>query len=73
MGNFLFCPAGEHHVYRIESPMVAALGFLVAAVALVGTEMYGWEWGDGRLVSTLVGVVATGIAVLFVYRRYTTA
>jgi biopolymer transport protein ExbB/TolQ len=50
-------------------PVATVLGVLVAIVAVVGTRFLGWEWGSGRLVPTIVGVVAAGIAVVVVARR----
>ncbi|MFC4988378.1 MULTISPECIES: multidrug transporter [Saliphagus] len=55
--------------YRDRSPLVAAFGLAVAVVAIVGTQVLGWEWGSGQLVPTLVGVVVAGIAVVAVLRR----
>ncbi len=55
--------------YRNQSPLVAAVGFAVAVVAIVGTRVLGWEWGSGQLVPTLIGVVVAGIAAVTVFRR----
>ena len=55
--------------YRDQSPAVAGLGFLVALVAIVGTQFLGWEWGDGQLIPTMIGVVVAGIAVIIVARE----
>ncbi|OYR56685.1 multidrug transporter [Halorubrum halodurans] len=52
-----------------RSPVATVLGVLVAIVAVVGTRFLGWEWGSGRLVPTVVGVAAAGIAVVVVARR----
>ncbi|WP_222915939.1 multidrug transporter [Natrinema sp. SYSU A 869] len=55
---------------RTSSSLVTAIGVAVALVAIVGTQVLGWEWGSGRLVPTLIGVVAAGIAVVvFLSRR----
>ncbi|WP_312908425.1 multidrug transporter [Natronosalvus caseinilyticus] len=54
--------------FRDQSSIVSVLGLLVAIVAIVGTQVLGWEWGSGQLVPTIIGVVAT-IAVLVVVRR----
>jgi hypothetical protein len=35
----------------------------VAAIALVGTLFFGWEFGDGGTTSTLLGVAVAVIAV----------
>lgn len=55
--------------YRDQSSVVAGLGVLVALVAVIGTRFLGWEWGDGLLIPTLIGVGVTGIAVIVVGRR----
>lgn len=57
---------------ELKSQAASIFGFLIAVVAIVGTQILGWEWGDGRLVPTLIGVIAAGVAVLFVYRQYST-
>ncbi|GAB3667161.1 multidrug transporter [Halopiger thermotolerans] len=54
---------------RSGSPLVTAIGLAVAIVAIVGTQFLGWEWGDGRLVPTVIGVVAAAIAVAVVVSR----
>lgn len=54
---------------RDQSSLLTAIGLLVAIVAVVGTQVLGWEWGSGQLVPTIVGVVAAGIAVVVVARR----
>ncbi|WP_226483137.1 multidrug transporter [Natrinema amylolyticum] len=55
---------------RNSSPLITAIGVAVALVAIVGTQVLGWEWGSGRLVPTLIGIVAAGIAVaVFLSRR----
>ena len=48
--------------------MGAVIGLLIAIVAITGTQVLGWEWGDGRLLPTVIGVVVCGIAVVFVAR-----
>ena len=55
--------------YAHDSSLVTAFGLLVAIVAIVGTQVLGWEWGSGRLVPTIIGVVVAGIAVVIVVRR----
>lgn len=55
--------------YRNQSPIVVAVGVLVAAVAIVGTQFLGWEWGDGQLIPTVIGVAVAGIAVIVVATR----
>ena len=54
---------------RSSSTTVTVIGVLVAVVAIVGTQVLGWEWGDGQLVPTLIGVVAAGVAIVVGYRR----
>lgn len=53
-----------------QSSVITAFGFLIAVVAVVGTQFFGWEWGSGRLVPTVIGVVVAGIAVLIISRRF---
>lgn len=55
---------------EIESQAATVIGLLVAVVAVVGTQVFGWEWGDGRLIPTFIGVAAAGMAVFLIYRRY---
>lgn len=55
--------------YRDQSSLVTAFGLLVAVVAVVGTQVLGWEWGGGQLVPTLIGAVVGGIAVVLAGRR----
>lgn len=55
--------------FRDQSSLVGALGLLVALVAIVGTQYFGWEWGSGQLVPTVIGLVVAVIAVLVVARR----
>ena len=57
-------------MWRIESPAVTVFGFIVAVTAVVGSQVLGWEWGDGRLLPTLIGVTVGSIALLLVFRRY---
>ncbi|AFO55906.1 drug resistance transporter, Bcr/CflA subfamily [Natrinema sp. J7-2] len=54
---------------RNSSPIVTGIGVAVALVAIVGTQVLGWDWGSGRLVPTVIGVVAAGIAVAVVLSR----
>ncbi len=56
-------------MYQIESSWGAVIGLLVAVVAIVGTQMLGWEWGSEQLLPTIIGVAAAGIAVVLVVRR----
>ena len=55
--------------YQDQSSVVTAFGLLVAIVAIVGTQFFGWEWGSGQLIPTIIGVVVAGIAVVIVARR----
>jgi len=52
-----------------QSPLVTAFSLLVALVAVVGTQLFGWEWGSGQLIPTLIGVTVAGIAAVIVVRR----
>jgi len=54
---------------RNSSPIITAIGIAVALVAIVGTQYFGWEWGSGQLVPTIIGVVAAVIAVVVVFTR----
>jgi len=57
-------------MFKTESPAIALFGCLVAVTAVIGSQFLGWEWGDGRLVPTLIGVMAAGVAILLVSGRY---
>ncbi|PSQ46252.1 multidrug transporter [Halobacteriales archaeon SW_7_65_23] len=46
-----------------QSPVVQAFAVLVAVVAIVGSQLLGWEWGGGQLVPTLIGVAVAGVAL----------
>lgn len=53
-----------------QSPLITALGIIVVAVAIIGTQFLDWEWGSGQLVPTLIGVGVVGvIALLFLRDR----
>ncbi|QCS40979.1 multidrug transporter [Natrinema versiforme] len=55
---------------RNSSPLLTAIGLAVALVAIVGTQVLGWEWGSGQLLPTIIGVAAAVIAVfVFLNRR----
>ena len=54
---------------RNQSTLLTAVGLLVAVVAIVGTQLLGWEWGSGKVVPTTIGVVVAGIAVLITVNR----
>jgi len=53
-----------------SSTIGTALGALVAIIAVVGTQFLGWEWGDGHLVPTIIGVLAAAVAIVLVSRRF---
>lgn len=52
-----------------QSSVITTFGILIAIVAIVGTQLFGWEWGSGQLIPTIIGVVIAGIAVIVVARR----
>lgn len=53
-----------------QSSLITGLGLAVALVAIIGTQVLGWEWGDGQLVPTVIGVGIVGvIAVLYLRDR----
>ncbi|TMT80329.1 multidrug transporter [Haloterrigena sp. H1] len=54
---------------RTASPVITAIGIAVALIAIVGTQYFGWEWGSGQLVPTILGVAAAVIAVFVVFTR----
>ncbi|WP_049922281.1 hypothetical protein [Halopiger djelfimassiliensis] len=54
---------------RNSSSLLTAIGVAAALVALVGTRVLGWKWGDGRLAPAVIGVVAAAIAVVAVASR----
>lgn len=56
-------------MYEIESSWGAAVGFLVAVIAVIGTQFLNWEWGSGQALPAIIGVVAAGIAI-FLGARY---
>lgn len=49
-----------------QSPVFAVVGVLVAAVAVVGTRLLGWEWGSGQLLPTMIGVAVAAFAIVTV-------
>ncbi len=51
---------------KSQSPVIAVVGVLVAAVAVVGTQLFGWEWGSGQLIPTIIGVSVAAFAILAV-------
>lgn len=53
-----------------KNSMGTIIGLLVAFIAIVGTQAFGWEWGSGQFAPTIIGVVAAGIAVLLAVRRW---
>ena len=54
---------------RNPTRLETAVGLAVAIVAIVGTQFLGWEWGDGRFLPTMIGVVAAAIAVVVLFYR----
>lgn len=56
-------------MYQIKSSWGAVFGLLIAIVAVLGTQFFGWEWGSGQLTPTIIGVVVAGIAVVLIARR----
>lgn len=58
-------------MYPSRSPLRAVIGLIVAVVAVVGTQFFGWEWGSEQLIPTIIGIVVAAIAVLLVVRRIT--
>ncbi|WP_247003158.1 multidrug transporter [Halosolutus gelatinilyticus] len=54
---------------RNSSSIVTAIGVAVALVAVVGTQVFGWEWGSGQLVPTIIGAVVAAIAVIVAASR----
>jgi len=55
--------------YQDQSSVVTTIGLLVVIIAIVGTQFFGWEWGSGELIPTIIGVVVAGIAVVIVARK----
>lgn len=55
---------------KSESTAITVFGFGVAVTAVIGSQVLGWEWGDGELLPTLLGVTVAGIAILLVFRQY---
>lgn len=54
---------------RSGSPLGTIVGTGVALVALVGAQFFGWEWGSGQPLPTLIGVLVAGVAVALVAMR----
>lgn len=55
--------------YTDQPSLVTAFGFLIAIVAILGTQFFGWQWGTGQLVPTIIGIIVAGVAVLAVAQR----
>lgn len=55
--------------YRDQSSLLTVFALLVAGVAVVGTQILGWEWGSGQLLPTIIGVAVAGVAVMVAVRR----
>ncbi|MFB6293656.1 MAG: multidrug transporter [Halonotius sp.] len=45
------------------------IGVVAALVAVVGTQLLGWEWGSGQTVPTVIGVVVAVVAVAVALNR----
>lgn len=56
-------------MYRTNSPIATVIGATVAAVAVVGTQFLGWEWGSGQLLPTVLGLSVAVVAVVLVAKR----
>lgn len=54
--------------YSDRSPLLTVFALLVAVVAVVGTQVFGWEWGSGQLLPTMIGVVVAGVAIVVTAR-----
>ncbi|WP_436901072.1 multidrug transporter [Halovenus halobia] len=52
-----------------QSPAITVVGVLVAAVAVVGTQLLGWEWGSGQLIPTMIGVAVAAFAIVTVVSK----
>ncbi|WP_276253993.1 multidrug transporter [Halomontanus rarus] len=55
--------------FDTQSSLLTAFGVLIALVAVVGTQVLGWEWGTGQLAPTVIGLLVAAIAVLVFVRR----
>ncbi|WP_049912378.1 hypothetical protein [Natrialba hulunbeirensis] len=55
--------------YSNQSSLVTAFAVLIAGVAIIGTQFFGWEWGSGQLIPSIIGVVVAGVAVVVAARR----
>lgn len=55
--------------YQDQSSVVTAFSLLIAIIAIVGTQFFGWEWGSGQPIPTIIGIVVAGITVVIVARR----
>lgn len=49
---------------QTSSPLAVVLGVAFAAIAFVGAQFLGWEWGSGQTIPTVIGVAAAGTAVV---------
>lgn len=41
------------------------IAVIVTAIAVIGTQLLGWEWGDGRLIPTVLGVSVAIVGVAY--------
>ena len=57
-------------VQRDDSNLGTVIGILVVGVAIVGTTVLDWEWGQSndQLLPLLIGVLAAAAAVTIVVR-----
>lgn len=53
---------------RDQSPLIIVFGLIVAIVAVVGMQVFGWEWGSDQLIPTIIGIGVACIAVVLVVR-----
>ncbi|WP_049929024.1 hypothetical protein [Halopiger goleimassiliensis] len=58
-----------YSIGRDSASIGTAVGLAVVLVAIVGTQFLGWEWGDGRFLPTMIGIVAAVIAVVLLLNR----
>lgn len=59
----------QFSIGKNQSPVFALVGVVVAAVAVLGTRVLGWEWGSGQLLPTMIGVAVAAFAVVGVAGR----
>jgi NhaP-type Na+/H+ or K+/H+ antiporter len=54
---------------QLKSSWGAILGLAFAIVAIIGTQVFGWDWETSQLPPTIIGIIAAGIAVVMLVRR----